>query len=60
VCNMYGRIVRMGKTMALKPSEEFRKYERKLLRHIVQEFMFLWSEHERLEQNSEEPTEVSF
>jgi hypothetical protein len=49
VSGMYGKVIKIGKVLAVKPGEEYLNYENNLLRHIVREFRFILNEFERLE-----------
>ena len=44
-----GGKIKIGKTLAVKPGEEYAGYESKLLKHIVREFRFILNEFEMLE-----------
>ncbi len=41
----YGKVIEMGAMLALRPKEEYKDQEIKLLQHILEEFNFLVSEY---------------
>lgn len=48
VASAYGKVFKVGGLLCLKPADEFRGREKKLLAHIIGEFEFIWEEFEKL------------